>query len=223
MTDPWAFGWTQTLTLAGLTLTALIAIFGFRTFGRWRREKLEERRIEVAFEALEIAYETKFVFQHIRGALVQGYEWDDMPERPGDTEDKRNRRGSYYATFKRIEQNKGFFEKVWKLQPKCMVVFGRDIEQTFIKLHKTRRSIEVGAQMLAQTVDYPAREADQTTRQLYEQMRRDIWDHGDFEAEKDRVGKQLKEFENELEAIALPVVRREYKAIAKTELAKKDG
>lgn len=211
MSDPWAFGWTQILTLAGFVLTALIAIFGFRTFGRWKREKLEERRIEIAFDSLEIAYETKFVFQHIRGPLAHGYEWEDMPERPGDTEDKRNRRGAYYAIFKRIQQNKEFFEKVWKSQPKCMVVFGREIELTFVKLHQARRRIEVAAQMLAESVDDPYRGEDDSTRKLYEQMRRDIWDHGSFEVEKDEVGKLLREFETELEAIALPIVKREFR------------
>lgn len=81
MTDPWIFGWTQLFTLSGLILSALIAAFGFRTFGRWKREKLEERRIDIAFDALTTAYETKFIFQHIRSAMAHGYEWEDMPKR----------------------------------------------------------------------------------------------------------------------------------------------
>jgi hypothetical protein len=60
--DPWAFGWTQVFTLVGFGITITIAIGGFRSFERWRREKLEERRIETAFEALTIAHETKFIF-----------------------------------------------------------------------------------------------------------------------------------------------------------------
>jgi hypothetical protein len=211
MAEPWAFGWTQLLTLAGLILTALIAVFGFRTFGRWKREKLEERRIEVAFDALTIAYETKFVFQHIRGAITHGYEWADMPKREGETEDKRSRRGPFYATFKRIEHNKEFFDKVWQLQSKCMAVFGRKIEDTFIKLHQARRGIEVAAQMLAEQVDDPVRSDDEDTHKLYQQLRRDIWDHGGYDKEKDKIGKLLQEFEQELEAAAKPIVDREYK------------
>lgn len=211
MADPWVFGWTQIFAVIGLVLTALIAIFGFRTFGRWKREKLEERRIEVAFDALTIAYETKFVFQYIRSPLVQGYEWADMPKRDGENDDNRGRRGSYYATFNRIKQNKDFFEKVWQLQPRCMAVFGRNIEKTFLKLHQARRNIEVAAQMLAQDADDFRRDNEESNRNLYHQLRRDVWDHGDLEQEKDEVGKLLREFETELETAAKPVVHARYK------------
>src|SRR5712671_5852641 len=66
MSDPWAFGWTQVLTIIGFAITLLIAFSGFRTFERWRREKLEEQRIEVAIEALALAYEASNVFAYIR-------------------------------------------------------------------------------------------------------------------------------------------------------------
>jgi hypothetical protein len=52
MTDPWAFGWIQIFTVAGLLLTGGIAVFGFRTFGRWKAEVVEAKRIDVAFDAL---------------------------------------------------------------------------------------------------------------------------------------------------------------------------
>lgn len=211
MGDPWTFGWTQLLTIAGLLLTASIAFFGFRTFGRWKREKLEERRIEVAFDALSLAYETKFVFKHIRGPMAHGYEWADMPKNEGESEDKRNRRGAFYASLKRIEQNKEFFDRVWHIQPKCMVVFGGQIEDTFLKLHQARRHIEVAAQMLAEEVNDPIRTEDQATRELYRQLRRDLWDHGDHQKDKDEVGKFLREFEDELEAAARPIVDQEFK------------
>lgn len=208
MSDPWTFGWTQVLTIIGFMITISIAIGGFRTFGRWRREKLEERRIDMAFDALTIAHETKFIFQSIRSPLAQGYEWADMPERSGDTEDKRQRRGTYYATFKRIRDNKAFFERVWKLQPRCMALFGSQVEATFMKLHQARRHVEVAAQMLAENVDDPDRTGN--SRDLYEQLRRDVWDHGGYESEKDRVGKMLNEFVTEVIRFAEPVVQQQY-------------
>jgi hypothetical protein len=213
MSDLWAFGWTQLLTIVGFMITISIAVGGFRTFERWRREKLEERRIEIALDALTIAYETKFIFQHIRGVMAYGYEWADMPERPGDTEEKRNRRGPFYAALKRINANKEFFDRVWHVQPRCMAVFGPHVEATFLKLHQARRHIEVAAQMLADKVDEPYETGDESTRKLYQQMRRDVWDQGTFDPEKERVGKMLTEFVEEIVVITQPVIEGQYRGI----------
>jgi hypothetical protein len=63
---PWEFGWTQVLTIIGFAITIAIAIGGFRTFGRWKRELIEERRVNIALDVLSIAHESKFVFARIR-------------------------------------------------------------------------------------------------------------------------------------------------------------
>lgn len=60
MTDPWTFGWTQLLTIAGFAITIGIAWTGFRTFERWRREKIEEKCIDPAVEALALAKASSF-------------------------------------------------------------------------------------------------------------------------------------------------------------------
>ena len=213
MGNPWAFGWTQLLTLIGFAITIGIAVGGFRTFGRWRREKLEERRIEAALDALTIAHETKFIFQNIRSPLTEGYEWADMPQWDGDTDEKRQRRGPFFASIKRINANKEFFERVWRAQPRCMALFGPKVEETFLKLHQARRHIEVGGQMLAQRANESHNEDTDDTRRLYEQLRRDIWDHGNFEPEKNRVSKLLTEFVAEVIAFAEPVIEGEYRLL----------
>ncbi|QQN63664.1 hypothetical protein JIR23_29840 [Bradyrhizobium diazoefficiens] len=212
MDHPWAFGWTQVFTLIGFGMTIAIAVGGFRSFGRWRREKLEERRIDTAFDALTIAHETKFIFGNIRSPLAEGYEWADMPAWENDTEDRRQRRGPYFATIKRINSNAKFFERVWAIQPRCMALFGASVEQTFLKLHQARRHIEVAAQMLAQRVYDQDNDDSEDTRRLYQQLRRDIWDQGGFEPELDRVGRLLKEFVAETIAYAEPVVTQQYRA-----------
>jgi hypothetical protein len=57
--NPWEFGWTQVLTIIGFAITIAIAIGGFRTFGRWKRE-LIERRIELVGSRLLIRIVTNF-------------------------------------------------------------------------------------------------------------------------------------------------------------------
>jgi hypothetical protein len=209
MSDPWTFGWTQALTIMGFVITIAIAVGGFRSFDRWRREQLEAKRIDTALEALTIAYKTKFVFEHVRSVMASGYEWKDMPTLPDDSDDKRQRRGAFYAVFKRIEHNKEYFDALWQLQPKFMAMFGARTETTFLKVHQARRNIEVAAQMLyEQALNSERYERDDSTRKLWAELRGDLWAPmaSLTESKIDRVGKLLDEFRTEIEAICLPLL-----------------
>jgi hypothetical protein len=211
--NPWEFGWTQLLTIAGLSMTGVISICGLRTFDRWKREKLEERRIEVALDALSIAYHTKYIFDYIRGAMVFPYEWEEMPERPGEPEDRRAMRGQYFAVLKRMEKTKEFFDSVWKVQPRVMALFGQDVEAIFLKFHEARRQIEVSAGLLWQDASRDfERVLDEDDKKLKAQQRADICGaYGSRAAEGDRVGAQLQSFRNEIESLCRPVVERGYR------------
>jgi hypothetical protein len=207
MNDPWAFGWTQVLTIAGLLVTVGIAGFGFRSFGRWRREALESRRIDVALELLSLAYEAQNVFSSIRSPMAFGYEWQDMNVVPGETEDQRNRRGPYFAIRKRLVDNREFFTRAISMHPKAMAVFGVAIEEPFMELHRARRRVEVASEMLERDANAP--EGRQISDELREQLLADIWnDYGDAMETKegDRVGKHLKTFNEAMERLCRPII-----------------
>ena len=211
MSDPWAFGWTHVLTLAGFALTTVIAFAGFRTFGRWRREKLEEKRIEVAIEALALAYKSRHVFEMIRSPLIQEYEWREMPEGWAKDGDKRRRVGAYWAILHCITLNKDFFDEVWELQPRCMSLFGPEVEETFMQLHRARRNVEVAAQMLAEDAaqEYAGRPPNNDN--LYKQLRADISGHSTAAEEGDRIGRMLNDFREGLIRVCRPIVDRGYR------------
>ncbi|SRR6266851_1767765 len=141
MNDPWAFGWTQVLTIAGFVITIVIAIGGFRTFGRWKREKIEERRIEIALEALSVAYESEGVFASIRNPVAFANEWADMPRHEGENDEDWKYRTTYYVPLKRMNDHKEFFLKVLKLQPRVMAVFGPEVEKIFGQLNEARAHV----------------------------------------------------------------------------------
>jgi hypothetical protein len=146
--------------------------------------------------------------------MAYSYEWADMPEQVGDTNDKRHSRGAYFAPLKRIQQNKEFFDQLWKVQPLAMAVFGPRVEDIFLKAHQARRDIEVAAQMLMESVDDPYRGSDQNTIELYKQMRVDIYGHGgQYTKEGDRVGAKLDDFRSGMGALFRPVIDREYQTI----------
>jgi len=188
-----------------MAITVAIAWGGFRSFNRWRREQLEAKRIDIAFDALTLAHETKSVFQHIRGPLVLPSEWADMPAQPNDTEQLRLRRGEIYATTKRINDKREFFERVARIQPRCMAAFGPEVAKVFKKLHIARAHLETAVLMLTHEIDNPCAGNDQKTKEHYEEMRRDLWDL-EFPPEEDRVGQMLREFTDGVIAFTKPPV-----------------
>jgi len=96
-----------------------------------------------------------------------------------------------------------------------MAMFGREAEEIFMLMHKSRRAIEVSSQMLAWKVgQYEDHEAPDHNQAFYEQCRRDIWDAGDYQPEKDNVGKQLVKFRERMENTFLPVMGRSFKGAA---------
>jgi hypothetical protein len=205
MSDPWAFGWTPLLTIIGFAITIGIATLGFRSFGRWRREKLEEKRIEIALETLAIAHECKYIFGGIRSPLSYPHEWKDLPLWPGETEEQREARGPYAAILFRIDRNKDFLDRLFRLQPRFMAMFGTEREKTFLKCYQARRFIEVSAAALMRDVGRQ-REWNEERQKRRERYEADIWGSTDDEnPELDRVSRLLQEFQTSIINLCEPV------------------
>ena len=144
MADPWTFG----LGVAGLLLTAVLGGLGLRTLDRWRRERIEEKKVDLAMDAISLAHESKGVFEGIRSGVSSMSEWDDMEVIPDEDPRERDRRGSYYAIMKRIRFHREFFERAYAMQPRCTALFGEEAEDAFTQLQSARRAIEVACEML---------------------------------------------------------------------------
>jgi hypothetical protein len=83
------------LTVIGFIITIAIAVAGFQSFERWRREQIEGRRIEVALDLLALSYES-FVFDTIRSPMSFEYEWKDMQKLPTETDQQWGQRGTIF-------------------------------------------------------------------------------------------------------------------------------
>lgn len=214
MSDPWAFGWTQLLTIIGFVITIFIAVSGFRTFDRWKREKIEERRIDIALDALSVAYEAQGIFDSIRNPGAFSYEWEDMPNLAGESTEDREHKKTYYVTLKRMDNQREFFLRVLKLQPRFMAVFGPETAEIFKELNWARVHVQVSAQMLMR------REHGEWTPEVIKRrtrMEADIWS-GTADAyskeelpEGDRVQTKLNEFKQGIINLCRPVLDREFK------------
>jgi hypothetical protein len=207
VTDPWAFGWTQLLTILGFIITIGIAFGGFRTFGRWRREQLEERRIDIALEALSVAHESKAIFARIREPNGFEAEWKSMPTRDGESETDRSMRGGPYATLVRLSKEHDYFDRVARLQPKAVAVFGQNAESAFDHFAKAENFVRDSANQL--TWHVPPR-PEKPTKEGFEQMmtmRGDLWTAF---RDPDRVENELAAFRSGVERTFRPILGRKY-------------
>jgi hypothetical protein len=199
MSSPWEFGWTQALAIIGL----LIAGFGLRTFDRWRKEKIEEKRIEVAIKTLELASESISVFEAIRRTMTFPHEWQDMPSLPtGDTEQRRQQRGPYYVALKNIEARMKVFERARKLQVQCSALFGRTVEELFRPLFIALARLRTSADMLYRRDP------------LLQQSAVEFWNGRAADVapplEGDEIERMLVEFRAGIEGLCRPIVQRGY-------------
>lgn len=209
MADPWAFGWTQVLTSIGLFITVCVSFAGLRTFGKWRREKLEEAKISAAVDGLSLAYESKFIFEYIRSPLIRAAELNAI-EDSDVSKEEAERRSSFYAILKRIEANKDFFERLWALQPRFMAIFGPDTELIFELIHTARRDIELACEMLADHREPIS--PNNTDKDFWLQLRADICRGRDkFAKDGDRVGLKILHFREKMEALCNPVIGRHFR------------
>lgn len=205
--DPWAFGWTQIFTIVGFLITTAIAIGGFRTFGRWKRERIEERRIDIAFELLSIAAELKIVFGAIRDPHGFEGEWRNMPNKEGESVSDRSMRGAPYATLVRINAHADYFERMSRVQPKAIAVFGPAAEAAFERFNKANGFVRDSATFLAWQPVRPEKPSNEDfeARML---MRSDLWEGF---GKDDRVERELSAFRSEIEEIFRPVIERTFR------------
>jgi hypothetical protein len=203
--DPCAFGWTQLLTLAGLLLTISIALGTYRTFNRWKREKIEERRLDVALDALSIAYEAQMIFDDLQRQFVHAYAWANMPTE-GLSDPEIVHRRSLYAVINRMGRHVAFFERVLSLQTKFMAVFGRETSRVFEKFFKARHLIQTAIEALMTLDDPQPGEVE-----FIAQLRSDIWSVAAPKAEDPgRTRRLAEEFRDDIERICSPLVNRKY-------------
>jgi hypothetical protein len=213
MNNAWTFGWTQLLTIIGMVITTIIAIAGFRTFGRWQREQIEERKIELALEALSLAYESKAVFGHIRSRVMYRGEGSDVPEKAGESEEHKRQRESFFAVLKRIEASNDYFTRIWALQPKFIAIFGERTEEIFDQLHKARRDIEATASVMVfedEVLDPKDASYKEELRgyrtTIFGPMRRN---------DADPIAEKLDDFRKRIDGLCRPVVDRTYRVAGK--------
>jgi hypothetical protein len=212
VSSPWAFGWTHLLTLVGFGITLWIANRGFRTFDDWKREKVEEKRIDLALEALAIAYEAKHVIDHINQWEMYDAEWKDMPAIEGEDEDARRLRAPDYVLHKRMKQHDDFFQRVYKIQPRLMAAFGKESEKTFEALQHAVNVMRWywGLEALKRNLDRVEESGTAEEKEKIPELRKFVeeLEQSENDEEKSKIEFFLKVFCSEIEELCQPVIER---------------
>jgi hypothetical protein len=147
--------------------------FGPSAVGKRKSLRKSGSRRQSAIDALALVYESKFIFDHIRSEATFAHEWKDIPATFGSTEEQRQARAPFYATLKRIQANKDFFERAWKMQVRCTALSGPQVEETFLLVQRARRQVEVSAEMLLHDPEPQFRSEDNI--ETWNGFRADVW------------------------------------------------
>jgi hypothetical protein len=198
------------VAIAGVAITGLLTLRGLNSFERWRRERIEERRIQVAIDALAIAREAMIAFAAVRGSGVGSHEYADMsdPSNP-DTQGvyKRDQTGPY-VVLRRLRRYDEFFERAAKLEPLYVAVFDDQAGDEFALLFKARQLLESVASLLFDDGRIELDPQDQQGRN----DRRD-WRANMYGTEgKGNVSETLQQFKDSVQARCRPVVKGALKA-----------
>jgi hypothetical protein len=201
------------VALIGVIVTGSFAFAGLKTFERWKREKLEEKRIDIAIEVLSIGFEAQIVFDEIRSRFVAASEYADMKIDgvPSKNDQRSQQQHGPYAVLKRVEARQSFFNKVVALEPKFVALFGREKETIFQRVFAARREIIGTAEALID--DYRIEIDPDNTEGRAQRVawRKQIFASPGTLDSDDNVGKLLQEFREEIEKLCRPVVDRSFK------------
>jgi hypothetical protein len=203
------------VALVGIAVTGTVATLGLQSFAKFKREKIEERRIEVALDALTLAYESKFVFQTIRARAFSSDEYEDGSDEshavPGSIKIMlREAQHGPYAVLKRIRNSAEFFERVVKIEPRFMAVFGAETEKIFAQLYSARTQLEAAAGQLFEMGRIEYDDEDEFSAKQLREMK-DLVYRGPTESkDKDRIGDLADGFRTQIEAICRPIVDHQY-------------
>jgi hypothetical protein len=198
-----------TVALFGVIVTGCFAFAGLRTFNRWKRKKLEEKRIDVAIDALAIGFEASIVFDDIRTRFARVHEYADMKIARNDQTSQQQ--GGPYAVLKRMEAKQPFFDKALSLEPKFVAVFGRDKDGIFELLFSARRQVIVTAETLIEDDRIGLPENAETRAQRVKWRKQIFASPGTVDPE-DEVGRLLQRFRDEIEKLCRPIVNRSFKS-----------
>jgi hypothetical protein len=196
-------GWA---TLAGAVAVVYAARTGANTFGAWKRQKQEERRMDAAEKILTLAYRLKRNLTSVRNPGMLGYEIETAKEKLSGhdwydalTEAQKAKAQTAQAILLRLIRYQEDWDKIFELMPIALALFGEPVESHLQSIWRQVVAVRVSAETYA---TYDGADAE-----FQQRIERDIWEIGGAFAQEDQIGLAIGAAVTGLEAVLLPVIR----------------
>lgn len=176
-----------------ILVTALIAR---ATYTSWQRRKAADRGVEVAEEALSIAYEAEEVFRDIRASLTY---------RSLDENDALSEGEKFFRRYaKRIELQGAYFEKLVAVLPRVRAFIGQSAFDSLRSLALVRNELYNSLDTYVDLAYNSTRPLEAENKALMRKCRRDLWARYNSE---DTMWAKIKGYISQVEEKTLPVLQ----------------
>jgi hypothetical protein len=98
-----------------------------------------------------------------------------MPIKEGESETDRSMRGGPYATLVRLSRHADYFDRVSRLQPKAIAVFGERADRAFQHLDKARDLVHDAAMQLTWLLPVHPEKKSKEDFEMRMNLRGDLW------------------------------------------------
>ena len=213
-------GWA---TMFGAGAVVYAAHKGSDTFKQWRRQKNEERRIELAEQVLTLAYKLRRAIEGIRSPGMWAEEVNALHEElrkiglinDQTPESHKGILATAQATLSRSNANKPLWDALFDTMPTAKAVFGDEVEKALNAIWSQRGKLVASAQSYARLIHQPDPRSE---KEQEAQLKRNgklegvLWAGGDIWAGEE--GKGVDEIADAvngaietLETMLLPIIR----------------
>jgi len=144
-----------------------VAIYGIDS---WRREHKGKREIELAEDVLALFYEARDVIGYMRHPFSTMNECGEIEKLPGETDRQWQARKDAGVVFKRYEDRKEVFNRLYAMRYRFMAQIGSKEAQPFDGLNKIVTEILVAARALSRLWPRDHFRTEEQEEKHYEQI-----------------------------------------------------
>ncbi len=175
------------------------AWIAYKGLTRWQTEVLGRRRMELAEDVLSNLYEAKRLITVIRFPFATEGESAARVAPPGETDEQKRLRDSYFAPLGRYEHHMKFFSDLRAKRYRMMALFGPKVAEPFDEIEQTLSKIIAAARMLLRTAGDEIRDVE-----FHRKLEATIWQAEENDEHATKVDKAV----TDIEAICRPVLEK---------------